>query len=492
MTAFLIKFSLSLFVFLLFYKLVLEREKMHKINRVLLVFALVFSLMIPFVSFEFATENPIIQQAIPSYVIPEIFIGDDPVETPVFFTLENVLWGVYGLGFAVFLFRFIRNLTSLLRKIHESEKIKKDGFTLVLIQGEVLPHSFWNYVFVSQKEYENNLIDNELFVHEKAHITQKHSLDILFIEMLQIVFWFHPLVYLYKKAMKLNHEFLADQKVNETFCEVVQYQKLLLQKAIGNLVPIASNLNYSITKKRFVMMTKNKSNFRITIKMVFSVVVFSGLFLACSENDENETLTKKERQEILKTIGENTDFQDLTKEQQNALYQEYLSQINKDGKAVLLTEGEKSSFFGMNGEIYRIEVTDEKDAPENIPSISVSFEDIQKYTESTSDKQDAVYTKPETRPEFEGGIQAFYEYVKKNLKIPEVEQDVKSNVIVSFIVEKDGSLSNIKILRDFVGMEKEITEMLTACPKWKPGTQDGKPVRVEYILPIAANIKAKK
>src|SRR5690606_21602184 len=177
MTAFLIKFSLSLFVFLLFYKLVLEREKMHKINRVLLVFALVFSLIIPFVSFEFATENPIIQQAIPSYVIPEIFIGDDPVETPVFFTLENVLWGVYGLVFAVFLFRFIRNLTSLLRKIHESEKIKKDGFTLVLIQGEVLPHSFWNYVFVSQKEYENNLIDNELFVHEKAHITQKHSLD---------------------------------------------------------------------------------------------------------------------------------------------------------------------------------------------------------------------------------------------------------------------------------------------------------------------------
>ncbi|MFA7445494.1 MAG: M56 family metallopeptidase [Flavobacteriaceae bacterium] len=421
MIAFLIKFSLSLLVFLLFYKLVLEREKMHQINRFLLLFALVFSLMIPLVNVEFVSQNPIIQQTIPSYVIPEIFIGDDPVETPVFFTLENVLWSVYGLGFAVFLFRFIRNLTSLLRKIHESEKIKKDGFTLVLIQGEILPHSFWNYVFVNRKEYENNLIDDELFVHEKTHITQKHSLDILFIEVLQIVFWFHPLVYLYKKAMKLNHEFLADQKVNETFCEVVQYQKLLLEKAVGNLVPIASNLNYSITKKRFIMMTKNKSNFRITIKMVFSAVVFSGLFLACSENDENETLTKK-----------------------------------------------------------------------NIPETSISFKDAQKYMGSTSDKQDSVYTKPETRPEFEGGMKAFYEYIKKNLKIPEVEQDVKSNVIVSFIVEKDGSLSNINILRDLVGMEKEVTEMLEACPKWKPGTQNGEAVRVEYILPIAVNIKAKK
>lgn len=111
---------------------------------------------------------------------------------------------------------------------------------------------------------------------------------------------------------------------------------------------------------------------------------------------------------------------------------------------------------------------------------------------SSSNSGEKVYIKVDTKPDFEGGIQAFYEYIKKNLKIPEVEKDVKGNVIVSFIVEKDGSLSNIKILRDPVGMEKEVTEMLTACPKWKPGIQDGKPVRVEYTLPIAVNIKAKK
>src|SRR5690554_438542 len=124
MTAFLIKFSLSLFVFLLFYKLVLEREKMHQINRFLLLFALVFSLVIPFVNIEFATENPIIQQAIPLYGLPEIFVGSELVETSIIFTFEHVLWSVYWLGFSVFLFRFIRNLTSLLRSIHKSEKIK--------------------------------------------------------------------------------------------------------------------------------------------------------------------------------------------------------------------------------------------------------------------------------------------------------------------------------------------------------------------------------
>lgn len=430
MTAFLIKFSLSLFVFFLFYKLVLEREKMHKINRFLLLFALVFSLVIPFVNIEFATENPIIQQAIPSYGLPEIFVGNEFVETPTLFTLENVLWSVYWFGFSVFLFRFIRNLTSLLRSIHKSEKIKKDGFTLVLIPEKILPHSFWNYVFVNQNEYENNQIDQELFVHEKAHITQKHSLDILFIEVLQVVFWFHPLIYLYKKAIKLNHEFLADQKVNETFKEVVQYQKLLLQKAVGNLVPIASNLNYSITKKRFIMMTKNQSKLMTISKVSFSLLLFGAMFF---------TFSAKGQEENTKT--------------------------SEDKYLILDKKTEKSK-----------EVSPEE------------FE-IAKQNEEQEDK---VHIKVDVKPEYEGGIQAFYEYVKKNLKMPKVENDVKGNVIVAFVVEKDGSLSSFKILRDPVGMEKEVIEMLEACPKWKPGMQDGKPVRVEYTLPIAVSIKAAK
>src|SRR5690606_42008234 len=103
-----------------------------------------------------------------------------------------------------------------------------------------------------------------------------------------------------------------------------------------------------------------------------------------------------------------------------------------------------------------------------------------------------VYTKPENRPECEGGLQAFYEYIKKNSKLPEVEEDVKGNVITSFVVEKDGSLSDSKVLSDPIFIEKAIIALLEAGPKWKTGIQDGKPVRVEYTLQIAVNIKAKK
>ncbi len=428
MTTFLIKFSLSLLGFLLFYKLVLEREKMHQINRVLLLFALVFSLVIPFVNFEFTSESPIIQQAIPSYVLPEIFIGNEFEKTPTLFTLENALWSIYWFVFSVFLFRFIRNLILLLRKINGSEKIKKDGFILVLIPQKIPPHSFWNYVFINRNEYEKNLIDEKLFVHEKAHITQKHSLDILFVEVLQVVFWFHPFVYLYKKAIKLNHEFLADQKVNETFREVVQYQELLLQKAVGNtLVPIASNLNYSITKKRFIMMTKNTPTIRLVSKLLFSMVLFLSVFFTFSvqvKAQANENIPVEERQKLFN---------------------------------------------------------------------SMSDVEPESFTEEQANQEEQIYTSVEVMPEYPGGINEFRKFVMSNFKTPKLDEDLKGMVVVQFVVEKDGSLSNIKAVRDLGhGTAEEAVRVVGLSKKWKPGIQDGITVRVNYTLPIQVNFEVKE
>src|SRR5690606_1935904 len=282
---------------------------------------------------------------------------------------------------------------------------------------------------------------------------------------------------------KLNHEFLADQKVNETFKEVVQYQKLLLQKAVGNLVPIASNLNYSITKKRFVMMTKNQSKLMTISKVSFSLLLFGALFFTFSVKGQEKNTTKNESK--------------------------YLIPDEKTGKSKEVTPEEFQKYLKDKGvETLNLEAVESESGELNyIPQIIGNYNSKTKvetsgeettYTLTTNsqvkieEQDDKVYVKPEVRPEFEGGIQAFYEYIKKNLKTPEVEKDVKGNVIVSFIVEKDGGLSNIKILRDPVGMEKEVIEMLEACPKWKPGMQDGKPVRLEYTLPIAVSIKAAK
>ena len=100
-----------------------------------------------------------------------------------------------------------------------------------------------------------------------------------------------------------------------------------------------------------------------------------------------------------------------------------------------------------------------------------------------------VYNHVETRPEFPGGLQAFYEFIGKNYRIPRVK-NLKGKVFVQFVIEKDGSLGEIKVMRDIGhGTGEEAVRVLKKSPKWTPGSQDGKPVRVLYSLPIAIDAK---
>ncbi len=102
-----------------------------------------------------------------------------------------------------------------------------------------------------------------------------------------------------------------------------------------------------------------------------------------------------------------------------------------------------------------------------------------------------VYTSVQVLPEFPGGMAGFAKYVQKNYRVPEVDEDISGNVFVNFVVEKDGSLTDIKIVRDLgYGTGKEAIRMLKGAPKWKPGIQNGKAVRVSYNLPIRLVIKS--
>ncbi len=103
-------------------------------------------------------------------------------------------------------------------------------------------------------------------MHELAHVRQLHSLDVLFVELIQIIFWFNPLIYFYKQAIKLNHEYLADESVINTCKDIAAYQQMLLSKVSSNHPTLASSLHFSLTKKRFIMMTKSNSPKKAFIK----------------------------------------------------------------------------------------------------------------------------------------------------------------------------------------------------------------------------------
>lgn len=167
--------------------------------------------------------------------------------------------------------------------IRENQVKNTDHLKLVLLSRKTTPYSFGSYVFVNQGEYEKGEIESEILVHEQAHIQQRHSLDIVFVELLLVFAWWNPALWLYRKAIMLNHEFLADDWVLKTSKNRTVYQQLLLQKITQNKnVMLASPFNYLITKKRFKMMNRITSHSRAYALQAGTAVFFAMLLLAFS------------------------------------------------------------------------------------------------------------------------------------------------------------------------------------------------------------------
>jgi N-acetylmuramoyl-L-alanine amidase len=292
MIDFLIKSSISSTVLLGFYHLILEREKMHQFNRFYLLISILISFAIPFITFEIIKIIPVVHTIEPlntvitSSVIPEYEIQENfiPKEENINLT-PYILWSLYGMISFLLLLRFGKNIWKLISKSKSNPIVKYKNANLVLVEEKTLPHSFLNSIFINFEDYNNRNIEDELYSHELVHVTQKHTLDILFIEFLKVFFWFNPLFILYKKAIQLNHEFLADEEIVKTYNNVPFYQNLLLNKSNNNqTIYLASNLNYLVTKKRLIMMTKSTSQKIALLKKVTIVPVLAGLiYFFCIE-----------------------------------------------------------------------------------------------------------------------------------------------------------------------------------------------------------------
>ena len=299
MIDFLIKSTICLTIFLGFYHLILEREKMHQFNRFYLLFSIVFSLAIPFLSFEIIEIIPVFQNIKPQTI--EIFSSKftkTSIHESVIPLQENsnyipfLLWSLYGIIGLLLLIRFGKNIWKLISKSYSNPIVKFKNANLVLVKETIFPHTFLNFIFINYDDYNNRNIEDELYTHELVHVTQKHTLDILFIEFLKAIFWFHPIFIFYKVAIQLNHEFLADQEIVKIYNNVPFYQNLLLQKSYGNqTIYLASNLNYSVTKKRLIMMTKNTSQKIAVLKKIAIVPILAGLiYFFCIEIVAQEKL----------------------------------------------------------------------------------------------------------------------------------------------------------------------------------------------------------
>ncbi|MDN3618599.1 M56 family metallopeptidase [Polaribacter undariae] len=282
MIIYLLKSASCLALLLFFYHFILEKEKMHTFNRFYLLTGVIVSFLVPLATITVQAKNALETSGAP------IFIGNTSLAAVhEGFNYSQLLIGIYLMISILFLIRFVKNFAKIIQKIRTNETIKYQKAILVLVKDEILPHTFWNFIFINKKDYTEGKIEEELFTHELTHVTQKHTLDVLIIELLQIIFWINPLFIFLKKAIQLNHEFLADQKVIHQHNNTFQYQHILVNKAAwNNEYYLASNLNYSLTKKRLKMMTKQSSQTKILLKKLAVIPLLTGFIFLFAKRVE--------------------------------------------------------------------------------------------------------------------------------------------------------------------------------------------------------------
>jgi len=303
-------------------------------------------------------------------------------------------------------------------------------------------YSFFNRIFISDSLASYPAV----LKHEETHVRQYHSLDVVLLEILSIVIWYNPVAYLYKRSVKHIHEFIADEAAcREEGKE--DYAMLLLSSTLG--VPVSQLVNHffnqSLLKRRIMMLHKKKSGRSALLKYGLSVPLFTCMLVFSSAGIDAKSKEFIEKSDVA----------------------EPSSTLKKIGEA---------------GEVFNIEEEIVRPAA--------------KAMNADTAKKEAVYnySSIEKMPGFPGGMPAFYKYIGMNFKYPAAARrdSVSGKLIMSFVVEKDGALTDIKVLRDLgAGTGEEAVRVLKESPKWIPGIQNGKPVRVQYTLPIALNLNSK-
>lgn len=297
MGLYLLKSAACLLLCFAFYKIALERLALHTFKRFYLLGSVVLSLVIPLITFKTYVASTLTETL-------EVAVNTSAQVGAPIPSLSGdygmwALWGLYGMGVLFFALKFIKNLWALLLKIRKSPKVSDGAMVYVLLPHATVPHAFFNYVFVSEADYKTHALPREVLEHEMVHAQQGHTLDLLVMELAMIVFWFNPLLYFYKRAIRLNHEFLADHRVLSRGADRSTYQQIILAFSSQAQTPsLAHAFHYSSIKKRFTLMKTHTSRSKLWLLALLLVPLFAVLLYGFSS--QKEVLVASEKAPISK------------------------------------------------------------------------------------------------------------------------------------------------------------------------------------------------
>jgi len=291
MAAYLIKSGALITIFLLVYKWVLEPTPMPRFNRFYLLFSLLASLIIPLIVFTSVSYIDVQETA--QLMLNDLNVSEPETALIGQSLIQICLWTIYSMGFGLFFLKFTLNLYQIIREITLNPKKRQGNFINVLLDKEVSPHTFFNYIFFNKYSFEAGIIPDEVFWHEETHARQYHSIDILIVEFIQVIFWFNPLIYFTKKAIKLNHEYLADQAVLAKGVPMRNYLQTLLTFAqFKDPLALTHSIQQSPIKKRFALMKTIKNKRTMMYKSFLVLPLFSILLYGFSQKETLEVQKK--------------------------------------------------------------------------------------------------------------------------------------------------------------------------------------------------------
>jgi TonB family protein len=310
MTAYIIKSSVSLLLLFGLYWFLLRKEKLFVFNRFFLVASVVFSLVVPLISVPVNLRNaPALENFIPSriYLNPEpvAALSNLPKNQPVTrqeyikqeapeISIASVLLVLYSAGVLLFLIRFLRNIYIIIQRSRSFEKINLENYKIVLTNEVSGPCCFFDNIFLNREDYVNGRIDKELLDHELEHARQAHTMDIMLIELVKIFYWFNPINLLYERAIRINHEYLADNGVININPDIKTYtDKLLGFINCNSNMSLTSGSNNSFTKMRLMMMFKARSGRYLNMARITGTLCIVSVFfmlLSFKKSDANQVL----------------------------------------------------------------------------------------------------------------------------------------------------------------------------------------------------------
>ncbi len=426
------------FLFHGFYYFFLRRESFFRISRMYLVgsnLLLIIFLTLSFFDFTLIEQNRSVA-IIPTIFLPEISIGglaDGNSSINVLGLTEILYW----IGFTFSIIYLVIRLLSLNIFISKIEP-RHDETNKIMITKSGEPFSLFRKIYIPES-YLNHPELDQIIIHEKAHIQQFHMIDNILCEIATLIFWFNPFVYMLKKELRATHEFLADQDVLENGAEITDYQNILLSTTVGATLVFQNNFNSNLKKRIIMLVKKSNKTAKSRIIIGLPIILLATLVLGFTQTGNIKQVINPSKIERVK-IADNFSF-------------------NDNEIPIEKTEIEDQSI------VNQLETT----------------------TQITQSMEDSVYDKVDVSPEYPGGMNEMIKFISSNIVYPESAKkaNIKGVVYVSFIVEKDGSISNIKILRGIGGgCDEETIRVMKLMPKWTPGKKGEKPVRVKFALPV--------